>query len=303
MKRRPAQTTDNEDRREHPRRRHRPDAAEHDDSEDRTCHQQQAGVPSIGQRAKPKLRHRVRHLETHRQCAGHRQRQAEPRDQEREERRVEVAVRIDDEVRRGGGQDCRMQGEALQRHILRRRPMIRSRASSNSVHTQDRCGRGQHRQPDPYGHGDARRTQPRRRSRQELCQSRRQPSRPRLPSARTRQGPWRGPQQHVARRCRQSPCEATPVASPALISAASEVPSASPRYPRYRTSNTLKATLTSTEATLTMTGMRLSPARKTSATRCAPRSSRRGRWRKSATPRPWPPCLLAVKLPCSKISR
>ena len=72
---------------------------------------QHARPPAIGQRAEAELRHRVRHLEAHRQRAGRGQRQIQVRNQQRQQRRVHVAVGVDDEVRRRHLPDANVQPE------------------------------------------------------------------------------------------------------------------------------------------------------------------------------------------------
>ena len=135
MKRGPAESAHHEDRAQHERRGRQPDKAEDDDRDQRARHHQHSWPPAIGERAETQLRHRIGHLETHRQRARRLQRQAELRDQQRQQRRVDVRIGVDDDVRGRDLPDRRMKAEPAavpQPAILLKRPRMRSRASPNS---------------------------------------------------------------------------------------------------------------------------------------------------------------------------
>ena len=99
--------------------------------------QRSASVP------KPELRHRAGQLVAHRQHADRLERQTQLRNQQRQQRRVHVAVGIDDEVRRRRGPDRGVQAEPLQRLNLRKRPSTMSRALVKLAQAKQRRSRGQ----------------------------------------------------------------------------------------------------------------------------------------------------------------
>jgi hypothetical protein len=73
----------------------------------------QPRAPSVGKMSEPDLRHRRRQLEQHRQRARFGERQAELRDQQRQQRREDVAVAVDDEVDRGDEEDGGIEAQAI----------------------------------------------------------------------------------------------------------------------------------------------------------------------------------------------
>ena len=73
------------------------------------------GTPSVGEPSEADLRHGGRHLKAHRQQSRREERQAELRNEERQQRGVDVPVAIDHDVGAGHQQDGRVQFEA--RHV------------------------------------------------------------------------------------------------------------------------------------------------------------------------------------------
>ena len=98
MERRAAKAANHQERRERPRVRRKADQAQNRHGGDRSGQHEQPRPPAVGQAAEPELGDRVRHLEQHLECPRGRKRQAELRDQQRQERRVDVAVAVNDEV-------------------------------------------------------------------------------------------------------------------------------------------------------------------------------------------------------------
>ena len=88
-----AESADHEDHTERERRVRQPMKPRTTDRHERSRHHQHSRAPAIGERAETELRHRVGHLETHRQRARRRIRQAERRHQQRQQRRVDVRYR------------------------------------------------------------------------------------------------------------------------------------------------------------------------------------------------------------------
>src|SRR6185436_10344491 len=135
MERRAAKSTNHENDPQRQRRHGQPNHAHDDHRKERAADDKHARLPAIGERAEPELRDRVGQLEAHRQDARHRQRQAQVRDQQRQHRRVHVVVGVDDDVGRRHFPDRRVQSEpaaVLQPTILFSRPSTRSRASPYS---------------------------------------------------------------------------------------------------------------------------------------------------------------------------
>ena len=109
MERRAAQAAQHQQRAERQRRRRPADAAQDDHRQKRPGDEEHTRPPAVGQGAEPQLRHRRRHLEAHRQRADGGQRQPEMRDEERQQRRVDVVVGVDDEMGRGQGDHARVE--------------------------------------------------------------------------------------------------------------------------------------------------------------------------------------------------
>ena len=126
-----------------------------DHREQRPHHHQRPRPPAIRQRAEGQLRDRVRHLEAHRDDARRLQRQVEMRDQQRQQRRVDVRIRIDDHVRRGDLPDRRVQPEpAAVRHptILLHAPDDEIARFAELADAEQLRGAGQHRERDADAH-------------------------------------------------------------------------------------------------------------------------------------------------------
>ena len=132
MERRASEPARQQQRRKHDGGRRGAHRAQHQHRDHRPTHQEHARPPSIGERAEAELRDRARELVTHRQHADRLERQAQLRDQQRQQRREHVAVRVDDEVRGRRGPYRRVQSQTFQRRTLRKRPSTMWRASSNS---------------------------------------------------------------------------------------------------------------------------------------------------------------------------
>src|SRR5690606_30298988 len=105
VERRASKSSHDEDGAENHGRRRQPDQAQHDNREDRPADDEHAWTPAIRERTEAELRHRTGHLEAHCQRARRDERQPEVRDEQRQERRVEIVVRVHDEVRRGHLED------------------------------------------------------------------------------------------------------------------------------------------------------------------------------------------------------
>ena len=115
MERRRAESADDQDHREHHRRGRDADEAEHRHRDDRTDHDEEPRTPPVGQTAEANLRHRSGHLKAHRQQPRREEREAQLRDEERQQRGVDVPVAIDHDMGAGHQQDSRVQFEA--RHV------------------------------------------------------------------------------------------------------------------------------------------------------------------------------------------
>ena len=76
--------------------------------------------PSVGDVTETKLRHRIGHLEAHLQRPCSRKRQTQMRDEQRKQRRVDVAESVDQEMSAGKQQHRRMKAEPLP-HVPARR--------------------------------------------------------------------------------------------------------------------------------------------------------------------------------------
>jgi len=83
--------------------------------DERAGDEEDARPPVVGNVPEPELRDGVRHLEAHLQRARREERHLQVRDEERQQRRVDVAVAVDDEVRSGQQQDGRMKAEGPRR--------------------------------------------------------------------------------------------------------------------------------------------------------------------------------------------
>ena len=122
MKRRAAETAEDQHQREHHAVRRQADQRQHRDASERTGEQQHARPPAVGDVAEAELRHRVGQLEAHLQRAGGGEREIEVGDEQRQQRREDVAVAVDEEVRARQQQDGAVQPERSPRTRSRREP-------------------------------------------------------------------------------------------------------------------------------------------------------------------------------------
>ncbi len=123
------------------------DQAQHHHRQDRPGDEQQARAPAVGQRAEGQLRHRRGHLEAHGQRADGGEREAQVRDEERQQRRVDVGVGVDDEVRGGQRHDRGRQPQEAAGRGARNAPgdgiaRCHDVGPIRVVYTPPRCGPG-----------------------------------------------------------------------------------------------------------------------------------------------------------------
>ena len=111
MERGAAKAAENQDDREQARIRRQADQRDRGDAKHRPGDEQHPRPPSVGEVAERQLRNRVGQLETHLQRAGGGQREIEIRDEQRQQRREDVAVAVEEEVRAGQQQDGAVQSE------------------------------------------------------------------------------------------------------------------------------------------------------------------------------------------------
>jgi len=100
-----------------------------------TGEREQPRPPSIGDVAESKLGHRIRELEAHLQCTRGRQREIQIHDEQRKQRREDVAEAVDDEMSRCQDHDRGMEPQQTGFHRIRRRLSrrdTRARYSLNS---------------------------------------------------------------------------------------------------------------------------------------------------------------------------
>ena len=139
MKRRAAEPADDQNGREHRRDVARPTRLSTRDRDDGADHHQEPGPPAIRQVAEADLRHRRRQLKQHRQRSGGREVRSEPRDEQRQQRRVDVAVAVDHHVRARHQQNGGMEVERGAGHD--RMPRRSSRAApARAPRRTLRCG-------------------------------------------------------------------------------------------------------------------------------------------------------------------
>ena len=118
-------------------RRRKADERQQRHGDERAGDEQHARAPPVGDVAERELRDRVRHLEAHLQRSGRGQRQVQLRDEQRQQRRVDVAEAVDEEMRAGHQQDCGMQSE----RALPQRRLCTTSSGSSSELSRDQCRR------------------------------------------------------------------------------------------------------------------------------------------------------------------
>ena len=90
---------------EHQRRAGKSNRAQHHDAHDGTGEQEETRPPPVGNVSEPQLRYRRRDLKAHRQGTRRREGQIEPRDEQRQQRRVDVRVAVHRKMRGRHQQD------------------------------------------------------------------------------------------------------------------------------------------------------------------------------------------------------
>src|SRR5262245_39939682 len=228
--------------------------------DNRPDEKQRPRPPSVGDMTEAELGHRVGHLEAHLQRSGSRKRQIELRDEQRKQRRVDVAESVDQEMSAGEQQHCRVQSETLPHGPARRSFRITIAAPSRNSGIRRKCAAAESTPRATAIDAASRR----------ICRIRLPPGSHVIVAASTAATAMAmavdanaiRPNDRATRRSSSPPSRrlSSTVKRAALKRAAIDVPSARPRYPISRTSMTFRTALTTTVAMLTFTGVRFSPS-------------------------------------------
>src|SRR4030095_4293175 len=225
------------------------------DAYDRSGEQQTSRPPPVGDVPEPELRDGIRELKEHLQRASRCEREIQVEDEQRQQRREDVAEAVHDEVRARQDEDGGMQPERTEFH-LDRRPSRRATSAIPALNSRMRSSQD----ATPSTTSDT----PIVIDRRTICTTSAPPGQrassiwfsaaatsPIAPAAAVilANAPRMRPSWMPCRWLRRTRRSVT-----ALNSAAIEVPSASPRNPSTRTSTTLSPAFTSTVMILTVTG-------------------------------------------------